>query len=143
MLEQHKQQIKPFPRVGVGVLVIKDGKILLGKRKNAHGNGTWSPAGGHLEFGETVEECAARELLEETGLVAHSIRTLTWVNNVFEAENKHYITIFTIADTFTGTPMLKEPDKAEEWQWFDLATLPEPLFLPMKTFLERQDSRPW
>ncbi len=41
------------PKVGLGVLIFKDGKVLLGKRKGAHGEGTWCPPGGHLEFGET------------------------------------------------------------------------------------------
>jgi 8-oxo-dGTP diphosphatase len=40
------------PKVGVGVIIKKDGKVLMGKRKNAHGDGTWSFTGGHLEFGE-------------------------------------------------------------------------------------------
>jgi len=56
------------PSVGVGVIVVRAESLLLGKRKNSHGEGEWSFAGGHLEFGETVEECARRELEEETGL---------------------------------------------------------------------------
>ena len=54
------------PKVGVGVIIVKEGKILLGKRKNAHGEGTWCPPGGHLELGESYEECAKRETFEET-----------------------------------------------------------------------------
>ena len=54
------------PKVGVGVFVFKDGKTLLGKRKNAHGDGTWNPPGGHLEFNESIEQCAQREVLENT-----------------------------------------------------------------------------
>ena len=53
------------PKVGVGVAVVKDGKVLLGKRKNAHGEGTWSFPGGHLEYKESWEDCAIRETLEE------------------------------------------------------------------------------
>ncbi|MFA6066162.1 MAG: NUDIX hydrolase [Candidatus Babeliaceae bacterium] len=127
-----------FPRVGVGVLVIQDNKLLLAKRKNAHGVGTWSPPGGHLEFGETVEHCAARELFEETGLIADSIETLSWVNTIFEQEQKHYITIFTLVTQFSGSPEIKEPDKAEFWKWFDINQLPEPLFAPVATFFEQK-----
>ena len=58
----------PAPQVGVGVLILRDGKVLLGRRKGSHGAGCWSAPGGHLEFGETLEDCAAREVLEETGL---------------------------------------------------------------------------
>ena len=56
------------PKVGLGVCIVKDNKVLLGKRKGSHGAGTWSFPGGHLEFQETWEKCAKREVLEETGL---------------------------------------------------------------------------
>ncbi len=54
----------PVPQVGVGVLILRDGKVLLGRRKGSHGAGCWSAPGGHLEFGEAVEDCALREALE-------------------------------------------------------------------------------
>ena len=56
------------PKVGIGVLIVKDGKILLGERIGAHGSGLFALPGGHLEFGETFEETARREVEEETGL---------------------------------------------------------------------------
>ena len=56
------------PKVGFGVFVMKEGKFLIGKRKNAHGEGSWSLPGGHLEFKESWEECAVREVLEEVGV---------------------------------------------------------------------------
>lgn len=54
------------PKVGVGVIVIKNNKVLLGKRKNSHGQGTWCFPGGHLEFNESWKNCAIRETKEET-----------------------------------------------------------------------------
>jgi 8-oxo-dGTP diphosphatase len=62
------------PYIGVAVIVVREGRVLLGKRKNAHGAGTWQFPGGHLEYGESIESCARRELFEETGLtiVSHA-----------------------------------------------------------------------
>ncbi len=71
------------PRVGVGVIVVRTGRVLLGLRQGSHGEGTWALPGGHLEFGETVPACAARELLEETGLVATAFRPAPYTSDVF------------------------------------------------------------
>ena len=62
--------------VGVGVLV-RDGAgdVLLGLRRGSHGAATWGLPGGHLEPGETIAACAARETLEETGLAIVGIRS--------------------------------------------------------------------
>lgn len=82
------------PQIGVGVLIFRENQLLLGKRKNAHGDGAWAAAGGHLEFGESPEECATREVLEETGIRIKNIRPGPFTNDFFEKENKHYITLF-------------------------------------------------
>lgn len=119
------------PRVGIGMFVIKDGRILMGKRKNAHGDGTWSLPGGHLEFNETVEECTKREILEETGLEVENIRFLDITEDMFKEEDKHYITIFVLSDYTSGEPRIMEPDKCEEWRWVSYDEMPEPMFLPL------------
>jgi 8-oxo-dGTP diphosphatase len=119
------------PRVGVGVIVIRDGKILMGKRKNAHGSGQWAPPGGHLEFGETVEACAIRELEEETGIKAQTCTLGGWENTVF-SEEKHYITLFAYVTDFVGEPAVLEPEKCEKWDWFPVSALPKPTFPPIE-----------
>lgn len=124
-----------IPRVGIGVLVGQNGRLLLGKRKGAHGKQTWSLPGGHLEFGETPEECAKRELLEETNLTALNCRIGPWTNDFFINENKHYVTIFCMVSLFEGEVCLKEPDKCEGWNWFAFKELPAPLFLPLENLL--------
>lgn len=129
------QSIKSYPRVGVGVVVVQHGKILLGKRKGSHGPGTWCTPGGHLEFGETVEECANRELIEETGLRACSLKLGPWSNNFIE-ETKHYVNLYVLVSQFEGEPQLLEPDKCEGWQWFDLDYLPAPLFPTVVSVIE-------
>lgn len=124
------------PKVGVGVVVLQDKKVLLGKRKNAHGAGAWSFAGGHLEFGESVEVCAARELLEETGLEARTLHLGPWVNDIIDGD-KHYITLFAFVTQFEGTLQLLEPEKCEGWYWFHLHSLPSPLFPPVSSLIKK------
>lgn len=120
------------PKVGVGVWIVKDGKVLLGKRKSAHGNGTWSPPGGHLEFGESWQECALRELAEEAGVKIKNLRFLAATNDIFEETGKHYVTIYLVADHESGEPQNLEPEKLERWEWVAWENLPEPLFLPVQ-----------
>ena len=126
-----------FPRVGVGVILIKGNKVLLGKRRNAHGDGTWSFGGGHLELNEELAECAKREVKEEAGLEIKNIRFGAITNDIFEKERKHYITIFMIADYVKGEPKTMEPDKLERWAWFEWSNLPKPLFLPIENLLKQ------
>ena len=75
---------KKFPRVGIGIFVLKDGKFLLCKRKNSHGAGHWQLPGGHLEFNEKLEDCARREVIEETGVKIKNIRSSTITNDIFK-----------------------------------------------------------
>lgn len=120
------------PRVGVGVIVLRKGFVLLGKRIGSHGAGTWALPGGHLEFGETVEQCATREVLEETGLTVQSITRGPYASNVFPEEGKHYVTLFVVAHSASGEPQLCEPNKCSSWQWFRWSELPKPLFQPLE-----------
>ena len=126
-----------IPKIGVGVIIRKDNKILLGKRKNAHGTGTWCPPGGHLEFMETIDECARRETDEESGLVITNIQKPVFTEDFFEEEDKHYITMLVTTDWESGEPELKEPHKYEEWKWFAWDELPSPLFLPMQNHIDQ------
>lgn len=125
------------PKVGIGVIVIKNNKVLLGKRKNAHGEGSWSFPGGHLEFNENIEDCAVRETFEESGLRIKNIRLGTFTNDIFEKEGKHYITLFILVDHDSGEPKVMEPEKCERWEWFEWDKLPQPLFLPIQNLLKQ------
>ncbi len=125
------------PRVGTAVLIFKGGKILLGKRKGSHGADTWAPPGGHLEFGESFEACAIREVTEETGVTLFAPEFLAVTNDIFAEEKKHYVTIFMIAQCPEEQTVKNiEPEKTESWEWFDTNKLPEKLFLPMQNLLE-------
>ncbi len=134
-----KQAINKRPAVGVGVLVFKDGKLLMGKRVGKHGYGKWSVPGGYLEYGEDFAECAAREVMEETSIKIKNIRFYTAVNNFFHDEKSHSITIFMSGDWASGEPKITEPDKFVDVNWYDFKNLPKPLFLPL---IELQKAKP-
>ncbi|TMP80728.1 ADP-ribose pyrophosphatase [Pseudoalteromonas phenolica] len=124
-------------RVGVAVVIIRDGKILLGERIGSHGANTWATPGGHLEMGEEIEACAIRETLEETGLEVSDVSPLGFSNDVFNPLNKHYVTLYVVANGVEGEPEIMEPNKCLAWQWFGLDELPEPLFLSLENFLKQ------
>lgn len=109
----------------------RDSKILLGLRRGSHGAGTWAFPGGKLGFGETIEGCAARELLEETGLRAcDNSKIIGVTNDIFGKEGLHYVTIFIATPERGGDATVCEPDKCEQWAWFPYDQLPTPLFGP-------------
>lgn len=111
-------------KVGVGVMLLKDGKVLMTKRKGSHGAGDYGFPGGHLEYMETFEDCAIRETREECGLEIKNIKFL-YVTNVMKYAPKHYVYIGVVAEWASGEPQLLEPEKAESWGWYDLDDLPE------------------
>jgi 8-oxo-dGTP diphosphatase len=125
-------------RVGIGVFVFKDGKFIMGKRRGAHGSGTWSIPGGHLEFGETFEDTAKREVLEETGLKIKNVRFGAVTNDHFVEDDKHYVTIWMLSDWASGKERITEPDKFIAMQWRDFDSLPSPLFFPWQQLLASQ-----
>ena len=122
---------KERPKVGVGIIVTKEGKILVGERLDGHGKNTYMIPGGHLEFGETFEDCARREVLEECGLEHIAIKGIVSIGNDI-AYDKHYVSVSILAKYIDGEPYNAEPDKAKNWYWCDPHALPEPFFLPSK-----------
>ncbi|MDD5169028.1 MAG: NUDIX hydrolase [Syntrophales bacterium] len=63
-----RREYPDLPRVGIGAIVAKDGKVLMVKRAAAPNQNRWAIPGGMLELGETLQEGAEREIMEETGL---------------------------------------------------------------------------
>ena len=125
-------------KVGIGVFVFKNGKFLMQKRHGAHGSNSWGVPGGHLEFGESFEATARREVLEETGLKIKNVRFGAVTNDYFSDENKHYITIWMLSDWESGKESIMEPDKSLQQAWRTFDDLPRPLFLPWHQLLSSE-----
>ncbi len=128
------------PTIGVGVLVWRDKKLLLGKRINKDKSICWQFPGGHLEQGESVTACARREVQEETGLEVSQLRHLGFTDKPFEVNQQQYITLLVSCVCDSGEAQALEPEKCEGWQWFAYPEMPTPLFLPINNFLAQQSN---
>jgi len=134
--------MNPEPKVGVAIIITKNDQVLLMKRKGLHGIGTWSTPGGHLDFGETPEQCAAREAREEVGLNVVDIRFRAVTNDLFETTGRHYITIWMDGESTFGEPTIAAEDEVEEIGWYAWDALPGPLFLPLENLLKENSYPP-
>jgi len=130
------------PKVGVAIIITKHDQVLLMKRKGPHGTGTWTTPGGHLDFGETPEQCAAREAKEEVGLDVVDIRFRAFTNDIFESEGQHYISIWMEGKSILGEPTIAAEDEVAEIGWYAWDALPSPLFLPLENFLKENSYPP-
>lgn len=138
-----EQKPKKFG-VGVGVMVLKEGKVLLGRRHDdpekasslLQGQGTWTMPGGKVDFGEKLADCACRETLEETGLIVdkQKLKVISISDDL--KDTAHFTTVGFLCEAFEGEPRVMEPDEIVEWQWFDLSNLPTPLFFPSERVLK-------
>ncbi|MFA5742809.1 MAG: NUDIX domain-containing protein [Candidatus Paceibacterota bacterium] len=116
--------------VGLGIIILrKDGKVLIGKR-NGEFVPEYSIPGGSLEVGETFEEGAVREVMEETGMAIKSPKVINISNNLetYKKTGKHYISINLLTVDFIGEPKVIEKDKCAEYLWCDPKKVPEPHF---------------
>ncbi|MBI2798243.1 NUDIX domain-containing protein [Candidatus Saccharibacteria bacterium] len=123
-------------------MVLNDGKILLGKRHDdpakasslLNGAGTWTMPGGKLHFGESFEDGAKRETLEETGISLKEVEVISINNDC--VEGAHFVTVGLFSTKFTGEPKVMEPDEITAWRWFDLNDLPKPIYFPSQKILD-------
>ena len=135
-------------RAGVGVMILRNSKILLGKRNNnpekasseLHGESTWTMPGGKINFGEKIQDSAKRELEEETGLKPRQLKVVSIGNEI--VKDNHFVTIGFLCEDFEGEPRVMEPDEIVEWKWFPINKLPEPIFPPtmklLKNYLNKE-----
>ncbi|WP_321447155.1 NUDIX hydrolase [uncultured Cohaesibacter sp.] len=123
---------KQKPRVAVLSLVVKGRHILLVRRANPPDAGKWGFPGGKVEFGETLEMAAQRELFEETGIRARADRILTTLEafsrDQAERLQFHYVMVAVLCEWQEGEPVAGDDALEAEWYhaddlpWFDLAT---------------------
>ena len=118
--------------VGTAILILnQQNQILLGKRKSAHAAGCWSFPGGWMDRTDTSsEDTVIREAWEETGILVASCCRLSWTTEDHEDLACRTVTLYHLARSYQwqGTPVVMEPNKCEEWRWFDMDKLPSPLF---------------
>ncbi len=132
MNQEHTDQ---QPKVGIGVLIFKDGKILMGKRKGKHAPNVYAGPGGHLDHLESFVDCIKRETREEAGIEIENVR-FSCLSNLKAYAPKHYVDIGMIADWKSGEPQVLEPDTLESWDWYDIDSLPSPLFEVVENYIE-------
>ena len=143
----HKIHKKNKKRVGagVGIMILKDNKVLLGKRHDdpekadseLSGEGTWTMPGGKIDFGDGIEGAAKREVFEETGIIIKNPNLFSITND--KTLKAHFITLGFLVTDFEGIPQVKEPDEITEWGWFDLNNLPSPIFPPSIKIIENYE----
>ena len=112
--------------IGAFIIVVNaNSQVLLGQRKNSYKSGLYGCPGGRLELEETLEKCAKRELFEETGLKAKTLKYLGVIRELQDGYN--FIHFCYMCHEYEGEIILKEPDKCLGWSFFNQSNLPEHL----------------
>jgi len=119
----------------VGVIVLKDEKILLGKRRGKHGSGEYSCPGGHLEFGESFVDCVKRETKEESGVDIGNVRFAS-VANIIKHVDRQDVLLNFVSDWVSGEVVDDNNEKIGEWDWYSFDNLPQPLFYPTEVLID-------
>jgi ADP-ribose pyrophosphatase YjhB (NUDIX family) len=86
------------PAVGIGLVLLRGETVLLVKRAKPPALGAWSLPGGRQELGETAEDCARRELLEETGLTCGKLKLIAHVDSIHRDATGQIEYHYTILD---------------------------------------------
>jgi len=95
------------PAVGVGGVVVHDGRVVLIRRGKQPLKGRWSVPGGSVEIGETLEQAVVRELREETGLEVRPVSFLTVFDRIErqgESVLYHFVIVDFLCELVSGTP---------------------------------------
>lgn len=129
-MDNRTSTIKPgldFPGVGVGLVILREGRLLLCQRMKAPEAGYWSIPGGKVDHLETCLAAARREAEEETGLQIGAVEFLCHSEFIDPQDRHHWVSLIFVTRDTQGEPTLTEPDKLSAIGWFDPDKLPEPL----------------
>ena len=121
-----------IPYVGVGCIVIRDGQLLLVQNQR----GFWSTPGGHLDFGESPDVCAARETLEETGISVANVEFVAITNDVLADAGRRYLTVWMRGDADSAPARIGDAAEINQLGWFAPGNLPRPLHIYFQNLLE-------
>ncbi len=116
-----------FPGVGAGLVVVRNGKILLYHRRKAPEANHWNILGGKVDHMEPAEQAALREAEEESGLMIPAARFLCLSEQIIPEDNQHWLSLIYVATNVSGEPAMVEPDKFHGFGWFSPENLPTPL----------------
>ncbi len=122
------------PRVGVGVMIVREGRVLMAKRVGGQRAGWYGWIGGKLEFGETLQACARREAREEAGIEITRLRLLCLSTII--VDDQHWVDVEFLADIASGEPRTAAPAEIDGWTWHPIDQLPSPIFEPAQKALE-------
>jgi ADP-ribose pyrophosphatase YjhB (NUDIX family) len=114
------------PGVGCGAAIVRDGKLLLVKRKRPPEAGCWNLPGGKVDFGERVEDATVREIAEEVGVKIALLRPLGVVQMI-GLDDQHWLAPIYLAEIVAGEPENREPGKHDAIVWAPLDAPPSPL----------------
>ena len=112
------------PSIGVGALVISELGILLVKRAKPPSQGLWAIPGGKVKWGESLQQAAEREILEETGIIIKAgapVYVFELIEQGSGSIDYHYVVIDMIAEYVSGQPHAQ--DDASDVAWFDINNL--------------------
>jgi 8-oxo-dGTP diphosphatase len=124
-----KSNYPDVPRVGVGAVVIKDNKVLLVRRGIPPSKNLWAIPGGHIELGETLQQTAEREILEETGVVIKAGEPI-YAFDLIEQDDSgrirfHFIVVDVKGEYVSGEPCGSDDALEARWlSWEEIKALP-------------------
>ncbi|MER5642192.1 NUDIX hydrolase [Kitasatospora sp. NPDC002227] len=127
--------------IGVGVVVADgNGRVLTGWRTKDPGHPCWCLPGGHVEPGETPQQTALRELLEETGLVGARARPFVLLMDSWQGAARATVGVEVRLADPAQAPEVREPDTFARWEW--LGQPAEPMFSATRDLLDAWYGRP-